>query len=228
MGLNGSVYLVVLCMGCVLEQVKCVTVIFRSLAVARKQQEEKLFLEQQQQAAKQAQDEASVASNSGGSSPQGATQATTADGDSTSSKCETAGPGQDEAKASDGDDAADAKEKIGKTNEGGEEGEEPVEEDEEEEAKPKLALAGADDFLPLFIWVVLQSKIPRLVSNAEYIHAYLNPKRLMGKSGYCLINLRSAIDFVTYVEASSLKIDPEYFATQVAAVEATLPPEEDA
>lgn len=93
------------------------------------------------------------------------------------------------------------------------------EEEEEEEEKPKLALAGADDFLPLFIWVVLQSKIPRLVSNAEYIQMYLNPKRLMGKSGYCLINLRSAIDFVTYVEASSLKIDPDYFAAKLAAAE---------
>lgn len=92
-------------------------------------------------------------------------------------------------------------------------------EGEESEDKPQLALAGADDFLPLFIWVVLQSKIPRLMSNSEYIQTYLNPARLMGRSGYCLINLRSAIDFVTYIEPSSINIDADFFESKMAEAE---------
>lgn len=82
--------------------------------------------------------------------------------------------------------------------------------------------AGADDFLPLFIWVVMRSHIPKLFSNCEYIQAYLNPARLMGKSGYCLINLRSAIEFVMYIEAESLHIDAKEFDTKLAAAEKEL------
>jgi Rab5 GDP/GTP exchange factor len=41
---------------------------------------------------------------------------------------------------------------------------------------------GADDFLPVFIYIVLHSKIPRLHSNCEYIAAYRNPNDLMSKS----------------------------------------------
>ena len=80
--------------------------------------------------------------------------------------------------------------------------------------------AGADDFLPLFIWVVLRAQVPRLFSNCEYVYAYLSPARLMGKSGYCLINLRSAIEFVMYIEADSINIDPQIFADKLAAAEA--------
>ncbi len=40
---------------------------------------------------------------------------------------------------------------------------------------------GADDFLPVFIYIVLKSNIPALVSNAEYIAAYRNPADLMSK-----------------------------------------------
>lgn len=40
---------------------------------------------------------------------------------------------------------------------------------------------GADDFLPVFIYIVLHSKIQRLHSNCEYIAAYRNPADLMSK-----------------------------------------------
>ncbi len=82
--------------------------------------------------------------------------------------------------------------------------------------------AGADDFLPLFIWVVMRSHIPKLFSNCEYIQAFLNPARLMGKSGYCLINLRSAIEFVNYIEAESLHIDAKEFDDKLNAAEREL------
>lgn len=83
-------------------------------------------------------------------------------------------------------------------------------------------LAGADDFLPLFIWVVLISHIPSLFSNCEYIQAFLSPMRLMSKPGYCLINLRSAIEFVNYIEPTSINIDPDYFQEQLQKKEEEL------
>ncbi|RHZ16797.1 hypothetical protein DYB31_007479 [Aphanomyces astaci] len=44
-----------------------------------------------------------------------------------------------------------------------------------------LSRPGADDFLPVFIYLVLHSQVPNLVSNAEYIAAYRNPADLMSK-----------------------------------------------
>ncbi|TMW65781.1 hypothetical protein Poli38472_008423 [Pythium oligandrum] len=70
---------------------------------------------------------------------------------------------------------------------------------------------GADDFLPVFIYIVLQSKIPRLYSNCEYIAAYRNSADLMSKAGYCFVNLRSAIEFIMVVDASMLSVSEQDF-----------------
>jgi len=82
--------------------------------------------------------------------------------------------------------------------------------------------AGADDFLPIFIWVVLRSHVPRLISNCEYIQTYLNSARLMSQSGYCLINLRSAIEFITYITAESINMDPLVFDVKCMEMEREL------
>jgi hypothetical protein len=58
-----------------------------------------------------------------------------------------------------------------------------------------LSAPGADDFLPLLIWVVLHCHVSRLVSNCEYIHSFHNPIHLRGKAGYCLVNLRCISSF---------------------------------
>ncbi|KAI9906427.1 hypothetical protein PsorP6_003147 [Peronosclerospora sorghi] len=70
---------------------------------------------------------------------------------------------------------------------------------------------GADDFLPVFIYIVLHSQIPRLYSNCEYIAAYRNPCDLMAKAGYCFATLRSAIEFIMVVDDSMLSISKDEF-----------------
>jgi hypothetical protein len=70
---------------------------------------------------------------------------------------------------------------------------------------------GADDFLPVFILVVLRSQLPRLYSDCYYIQSFLNPIRLMSKKGYCLVNLQSAIEFLMNMDAESLNIDPDEY-----------------
>jgi hypothetical protein len=70
---------------------------------------------------------------------------------------------------------------------------------------------GADDFLPLFIWVVLKAKVPNLFAHCDYIEAFLNPARLMAKDGYCLMNLRSALIFIKELSAESVSMDPDLF-----------------
>jgi hypothetical protein len=48
-------------------------------------------------------------------------------------------------------------------------------------AKDPEARPGADDFLPIFIYTVLTSNVPKLYSNCEFIHAFRNPNDLMSK-----------------------------------------------
>lgn len=78
---------------------------------------------------------------------------------------------------------------------------------------------GADDLLPLFIWVVLRSQCPCLYSNCAYIQAFLSPVRLLGQAGYSLVNLESAIAFLTEIGPESLNIDPEDFKRKMKAAE---------
>ncbi len=69
----------------------------------------------------------------------------------------------------------------------------------------------ADDFLPVFIWLVLRGNIPRLPSNCEYILAFHDPEKLMSKAGYCLMNLRSAIQFIVSMDGDCLSMDKRLF-----------------
>ena len=77
-------------------------------------------------------------------------------------------------------------------------------------------IAGADDFLPMFIYVVLKSDVPKLVSNCEFISSFHNPSRLLSKNGYCFVNLQSAIEFILNVDSDSVKMDALEFERMLA------------
>lgn len=70
----------------------------------------------------------------------------------------------------------------------------------------ELAGAGADDFLPALIFVTLQANVPRLMSNVLYIERYRDEQQMMGRAGYCFINLRSCIYYLENLEAEALAI----------------------
>jgi hypothetical protein len=79
---------------------------------------------------------------------------------------------------------------------------------------------GADDFLPIFIYVVLKAQVPNLYTNCEYIQQYHNPAALMSKAGYCFVNLRSAVEFILTLDASVLSMDAGEFNAKLAEAEA--------
>jgi hypothetical protein len=71
--------------------------------------------------------------------------------------------------------------------------------------------AGADEFLPLLIYVVLKSNPPQMHSNIQYILRFRNPSKMITEAGYYFTHVESAIDFIENVNPSKLTIDPAEF-----------------
>eukprot|EP00051_Salpingoeca_urceolata_P035599 m.30554 g.30554 ORF g.30554 m.30554 type:complete len:951 (+) comp9477_c0_seq1:310-3162(+) len=59
--------------------------------------------------------------------------------------------------------------------------------------QPTNAVLGADDFLPLFIFTLLQTGLGEVEVYAEYMWGLLDPSLLSGEGGYYLTTLSSAI-----------------------------------
>ncbi|XP_046663899.1 protein sprint isoform X2 [Homalodisca vitripennis] len=57
----------------------------------------------------------------------------------------------------------------------------------------KGMMLGADDFLPLFVWVLVQSGMIAAEIEAEYMWGLLHPSLLSGEGGYYLTTLSSAV-----------------------------------
>ncbi|GAA5954727.1 hypothetical protein JCM21900_005134 [Sporobolomyces salmonicolor] len=91
---------------------------------------------------------------------------------------------------------------------------------------------GADTFIPLLIYVVLQANPENLVSNLQYIQRFRNPEKLAGEGGYYLSSLNAAISFIESLDATSLsnitQLEFEHHVAaavkQLAAEEAPPPP----
>ena len=71
--------------------------------------------------------------------------------------------------------------------------------------------AGADDFLPAYIYTVLKSGIPKLPSTVEYISRFRHPDELLSDGGYCLTNLSRAVSFLQNCDGCDFDIDPDEF-----------------
>ncbi|EGX87910.1 guanine nucleotide exchange factor Vps9 [Cordyceps militaris CM01] len=74
-----------------------------------------------------------------------------------------------------------------------------------------------DSFMPLLIYVVLQSNPEHLVSNVQYILRFRNQDRLGGEAGYYLSSLMGAVQFVENMDRTSLTISDDEFEKSVEA-----------
>ena len=75
--------------------------------------------------------------------------------------------------------------------------------------------AGADEFLPLLIYVTLKANPPNLYSNLQFVQRFRTPSKLMGEGGYYLTNLFGAVQFIQGMDASRLDIDPSIFEAEL-------------
>lgn len=57
-----------------------------------------------------------------------------------------------------------------------------------------LSLSLSQDFLPLFVWVLVQSGFTRAEIEAEYMWGLAHPSLFNGEAGYYLTTLTSAIN----------------------------------
>lgn len=67
----------------------------------------------------------------------------------------------------------------------------------------KGLMLGADDFLPLFVWVLVQSGMIAAEIEAEYMWGLLHPSLLSGEGGYYLTTLSSAVHVLKNFRACS-------------------------
>ncbi|CAM6099160.1 unnamed protein product [Calypogeia fissa] len=76
---------------------------------------------------------------------------------------------------------------------------------------------GADDFLPVLIYVVIKANPPQLHSNLLYIQRYRHQNRLVSEASYFYTNLVSAESFIANLDSTSLSMDPADFEGKMEA-----------
>jgi len=65
---------------------------------------------------------------------------------------------------------------------------------------------GADDFLPVFIYVVSQCGISRLLSLKNLLGGLADPSLMMSEAGYCLASLEGAIEYLLRLDETAEEI----------------------
>lgn len=79
---------------------------------------------------------------------------------------------------------------------------------------------GADDFLPVLIYVVLHANPPQLESNLRYIARFRLESRLVSEAAYFYTNLVSATHFLTTCDHSAFTgLSKELYDTHMAGLE---------
>ncbi|KAK9792230.1 hypothetical protein WJX73_000744 [Symbiochloris irregularis] len=76
---------------------------------------------------------------------------------------------------------------------------------------------GADDFLPVLIYVVIQANPPKLASNLEYIQRFRSHSLMVAEFAYFFTQLYSASSFLETINSNSLTMDSDEFVARMVA-----------
>lgn len=83
---------------------------------------------------------------------------------------------------------------------------------------------GADNFVPILIYIVLKANPEHLLSNVEFINRFRNPAKLQSEAGYYLSSLMGAVSFIETMDHTSLSnITQEEFEKNVEEAIQSLP-----
>ncbi|CAM8915421.1 hypothetical protein QQ045_027644 [Rhodiola kirilowii] len=78
-------------------------------------------------------------------------------------------------------------------------------------------IAGADDFLPVLIYITIKANPPQLHSNLKFIQLYRRQSKLISEEAYYFTNLLSAKSFIYDLDAKSLSMDKLDFQESMEA-----------
>ncbi|KAM6593319.1 hypothetical protein CsatA_001022 [Cannabis sativa] len=70
---------------------------------------------------------------------------------------------------------------------------------------------GADEFLPVLIYVTIKANPPQLLSNLLYIQRYRHQSRLVGEASYYFTNMLSVESFISNIDAKALSMEETEF-----------------
>lgn len=79
---------------------------------------------------------------------------------------------------------------------------------------------GADEFLPVLIYVTLKANPPQLHSNLLYVQRYRRQSRLVSEAAYFFTNMLSAESFISNIDAKSLSMDETEFEENMESARA--------
>ncbi|XXG87007.1 hypothetical protein AAC387_Pa11g1800 [Persea americana] len=77
--------------------------------------------------------------------------------------------------------------------------------------------AGADDFLPVLIYITIKANPPQLHSNLKFIQLFRQQSKVISEAAYYLTNLISVESFINGLDANSLSMDANEFQEKMQA-----------
>lgn len=81
---------------------------------------------------------------------------------------------------------------------------------------------GADEFLPVLIYVTIKANPPQLHLNLLYIQRYRHQSRLVSEAAYYFTNILSAVSFISNIDAQALSMDENEFDKSMDSARALL------
>ncbi|KAL5714476.1 Vacuolar protein sorting-associated protein 9A [Ranunculus cassubicifolius] len=81
---------------------------------------------------------------------------------------------------------------------------------------------GADEFLPVLIYVTIKANPPQLHSNLLYIQRYRSQSRLVSEASYFFTNMLSAESFISNIDAKSISMEETEFEENMESARSLL------
>lgn len=81
---------------------------------------------------------------------------------------------------------------------------------------------GADEFLPVLIYVTIKANPPQLHLNLQYIQRFRRQSRLVSETAYYFTNILSAVSFISNIDAQALSMDEIEFERNMDSAQALL------
>jgi hypothetical protein len=76
--------------------------------------------------------------------------------------------------------------------------------------------AGADDCLPIVIYLVIKARPKRMHSNLNYLTLFRCRQQMLGDAGFCFLQVKSAVEFIESLDCSCLSISEAEFESSIA------------